>query len=194
MAHTYDLVLQASAPGEAAPVAALVSALTARGATLSSEGRGIWKLNDGELSIDPLLEEGQVKGLDVRIPLLDRTGLVEDAVKQLVEVAALVSGRLSDPQRGEAATLGSLAALVEEYLRMARYAGEYGAVSGALGLSSWAAPPQEDSSTLRWALLIGVFLIAAWAGWRTLNSISDANRAADEAPAAVDGAPKIPGK
>ncbi len=193
MAHTYDLLLQARTPGEVAPVAALVKVLSERGATLTPEGRGAWKLSDGEVTVEPLLEEGLVKGLDLRIPLLDRTGLLEDVVKQLVEVAERAEARLTDPQRGDVVALSTLSMVLEEYLRMARYAGEYGAVSGALGLSTWAAPPEEDSSALRWVLLIVVFVIAAWAGWRTINTIRDANRA-DEAPAAVDGTSKIPGQ
>ena len=193
MAHTYDLLLQASAPGEAVPVAALVSALSARGATLSPEGRGTWKLNDGEVTIEALFEDGQVKGLDVRVPLLDRTALVEDVVKQLVEVASLAEGRLTDPQRGEAAVMSSLSMLLDEYLRMARYAGEYGGVGGALGLSTWATPPEDDSSAFRWVLLIVVFLVAGWAGWRTINTIHNAHRPV-EPPAPMDGTPKIPGQ
>ena len=82
MAHTYDLLLQASAPGEAAPVAALVGALGARGATLSPEGRGTWKLNDGEVTIEPLFEEGQVKGLDVRVPIEHAQRLREALLKR----------------------------------------------------------------------------------------------------------------
>lgn len=194
MAHTYDLLLQARNPGEAAPVTTLVTALAGRGAVLSPEGRGSWKLSDGEVTIEPLVEEGSVKGLDVRVPLLDRTALVEDVVKQLVEVAQAAEGRLTDPQRGEAATLTSLSSVVDEYLRMARYAGEYGAVSGALGLSSWAAPPEEDSTALRWVLIVGVFLLALWAGWQTITSLSDSSAPPDEPPAAVNGAPKVPGK
>ena len=102
VAHTYDLLLQARAPGEVAPVAALVTALTAKGAVLTPEGRGTWKLNDGEVTVEPLLEEGVVKGLDVRVPLLDRTALVEDVVKLLIEVAQVAEGRITDPQRGDA--------------------------------------------------------------------------------------------
>jgi hypothetical protein len=194
VAHTYDLLLQARNPGEAAPVAALVTALTARGAQVNAEGRGLWKLNDGEVSIDPLLEEGLIKGLDVKVPLLDRTALIETVVKELVDIAQLAEGRLTDPQRGDTASMSGLSLLLEEYLRMARYAGEYGAVSGALGLSSYAAQPDDDSpSSLRWLLVVLVFSAALWAGWRTINTIRDANRP-DDAPAAMDGAPKVPRK
>ena len=194
VAHTYDLLLQGLKPGEAAPVAALVAALTARGAVVNAEGRGSWKLNDGEVSIDALLEEGQVKGLDVKVPLLDRTALIETAVKELVDIAQAAEGRLTDPQRGDVASMNTLSLLLEEYLRMARYAGEYGAVSGALGLSTYAARPDDDSpSPVRWLLVACVFFAALWAGFRTINTIRDANRP-DEPPAAMDGAPKVPRK
>lgn len=194
MAHTYDLLLQASTPGEAAPVAALVTAMTARGASLSPEGRGVWKLADGEVAIEPLLEEGIVKGLDVRVPMLDRTALLEEIVKALVDVAEAAGGRVTDPQRGEAVTLISFSPLVDEYLRMARYAGEYGAVSGALGLSTWAAPPEEDSTALRWVLIAAVFLLAGWAGWATIDAIRAASAPPEKPPAALNGPPKVPGK
>lgn len=190
MAHTYDLLLQARTPGEVAPVAALVTALSAKGAVLTPEGRGTWKLNDGEVTVDPLLEEGVVKGLDVRVPLLDRTALVEDVVKLLIDVAQAAEARITDPQRGDAVSLTTLAMLLEEYLKMARYAGEYGAVSGALGLSTWASPPEEDSSAVRWVLLICVFVVALWAGWRTINSIRDANQPPEEERAPMDVTPK----
>lgn len=193
VAHTYDLLLQAKNPGEAAPVAALVAALMSRGAQVNSAGSGTWKLTEGEVTVDPLVEEGVVKGLDVRVPLLDKTGLIESVLKALVDVAEEARGRVTDPQRGDAATMLGLSALLEEYLRMARYAGEYGAVSGALGLSTWAAPPEEDSSALRWVLLGFVFAVALWAGWRTINAVRDANRP-EETPAPMNGTPKVPGK
>lgn len=194
MAHSYDLLLQARAPGEVAPVAALVTALTARGAQLSPEGRGLWKLPDGEVTIEPLLEEGTVKGIDVRVPMLDRTALMEEVVKALVEVAALCEGRITDPQLGQAVTLTTMSHLLEEYLRMARYAGEYGGVSAALGLSTWAAPPEEDSTALRWVMIVAVFVFAAWAGWGAINAIRDASSTPEEAPPAMNGSPKVPRK
>jgi hypothetical protein len=179
VAHTYDLLLQARTPGEAAPVAALVTALTAKGAVLTPEGRGTWKLSEGEVTVDPLLEEGVVKGLDVRVPLLDRTALVEDVVKALLEVAQAAEGRVTDPQRGDALSPGGGSALVEEYLKMARYAGEYGAVSGALGLSTWAQPPEEDSG-IRWLMMIGVFAAALWLAWTGINAWREAHRPREE--------------
>jgi hypothetical protein len=192
VAHTYDLLLQARTLGEAAPVASLVTALLARGAKLDSAGRGVWKLSD-EVVIEPLLEEGQVRGLDVRVPLLDKTLLIEEVVKNLTEVAEGCEARVTDPQRGDAVTIGTLGLVLEEYLRMARYAGEYGGVSGALGLSSYGTPPEEDSTALRWVLIVGVFLIAVWASWNAIDAMREANRP-EEPPAPMNGPPKIPGK
>lgn len=192
MAHSYDLVLQAKTPGEPAPVAALVTALLARGAKVDEQGRGTWKLPDGEVTLEPLSEEGKVKGLDVRVPMLDKTGLLEEVVRVLAEVAAACDGRLTDPQRGAEAGAGSMALITEEYLRMARYAGEYGGEGGALGLSTWAQPP-EESSAGKWLLLIAVFAVALWVSFKTITNLRESS-GTDEAPAAVDGPPKIPGK
>ena len=192
MAHSYDLLLQAKTPGEPAPVAALVTALLARGATVDEHGKGKWKLPDGEVVIEPLSEEGKVKGLDVRVPMLDKTDLIEELVKQLVEVATAAEARVTDPQRGSDASIGSMASISEEYLRMARYAGEYGGVSEALGLSTWAAPP-EESSAGRWVLIAAVFAVAAWLAFKTLTNLRE-SAGPDETPAAMDGSTKIPGQ
>jgi hypothetical protein len=193
VANTYDLLLQAKNPGEPAPVAALVAALNARGATVNPEGRGTWKLTGGEVTVEPLFEEGIIKGVDLRVPLADSTTLLENTVKELVDLVALVDARLTDPQRGDSVTLTSLSSVVDEYLRMARYAGEYGGVSAALGLTSYAAPPESNSSTLRLLMIAGVFLVALWAGWRTIQAIREAANP-PEPPPAVDGAPKVPRK
>ena len=193
VAHTYDLLLQAKTPGEPAPLVALVTGLNARGAQVSPEGRGTWKLRGGEVTIEPLFEEGSIKGLDVRVPLLDQTTLMESVVKDLVEVIVPAEARLTDPQRGDSVTLTSMSSVVDEYLRMARYAGEYGGVSGALGLSTWAAPPENDSTTLRWLMIGAVFLFALWAGWRTITAIREASTPV-EPPPAMNGPPKVPRK
>lgn len=190
MAHSYDLVLQARTPGEPAPVAPLVTALLARGAKVDEAGRGTWKLPDGEVVIEPLSEDGKVKGIDVRVPMHDKTNLLEEVVKQLAEVAVACEARLTDPQRGSEAGVGSLPSISEEYLRMARYAGEYGGESAALGLSTWAQPP-EESGIGKWALIFAVFAVAMWIGWKALTNIRESS-GPDETPAAMDASTKIP--
>jgi hypothetical protein len=196
MGHSYDLLLQAGQPGEAVVLGPLVVALQERGAQLSPEGVGTWRLPGGELSISPVLEAGAVKALDVGVPFLESTELFDAAVKELTELAERTQTRVMDPQRGEVVRVGASG---DEYLRMARYAGEYGGVSSALGLSTWAAPPQEDSSSLRWLLIGLVFVVALYSGWRAVtvyreSRAADAADRAGQAPRPVDAPPKVPGQ
>ncbi len=196
MQHSYDLLLQGKSPGDAVPLDGLIAALGARGATLSPEGRGTWKLAEGEVDIAPLMEAGTVKGLDVRVPFHDQTALVEAVAKELVDLSAATGTRLTDPQRGDSVTLTSLSAVIDEYLRMARYAGEYGGVGAALGLSTHvSATSDRDSSSFRWLLVLMVFLMAVYAGFRTIEGLRAAREAAtEEAPGPVNGPPKVPRK
>lgn len=193
MAHTYDLLLQAQEPGGAPPIPAFVEALLARGAKVSPEGNGSWKLPAGEVSVSVLIEEGAPRGLDVRVPMKDTTTLVEEVARELVELAEATKGRVTDPQRGATVSLTNFAAMVDEYLRVARYAGEYGADSGAIGLTSYAKPLDDDSTSLRWLLAVGVFIAAIWISWKTINAVQEATLGGD-APATLDGATKLPGK
>lgn len=196
MQHSYDLLLQGTNPGDPVPLDQLVAGLKDRGAQLSADGRGLWKLSGGEVTISPLQEDGGLKGLDVRVPYLGSSDLLETVLRELVDVAEAAQARVLDPQRGEAATLTTLSSVANEYLRLGRYAGEYGGVSEALGLSTWAATPDEESSSsFRWLMILAVFSVALYVGWRTISSIR-ANRdpAAQEAPGPVDVTPKVPGK
>ncbi len=172
MLRSYDFVLQAVTPGDAPPVDAFVVALSGRGAELDAQGRGVLKVPQGQVDVAPLLENGALAGLDVRVPFHEKTELLEAVLKVLVDVAEVSQARLLDPQRGESASLGNFSSIVDEYLRMARYAGEYGGVSEALGLSTMAIAPEEDSaSSVRWLLLLAAFVIALYAGWRTVVTL-----------------------
>ena len=73
---------------------------------------------------------------------------------------------------------------------MARYAGEYGGVSEALGLSSWAAPPDASGGSGRWVLAIVVFLMALYAAFQLVAAFQRST-APDEPPGAMDGPPKV---
>lgn len=193
MAHTYDLVLQAATPGEAPPLDAFLAALKARGATLSDSGHGAWKLPEGEVSVSVLLEEGAKKGVDVRVPMKDSSTLLEAVALALVDIAAEAKGAVSDPQRAASVSHANLPAMVDEYLRLARYAGEYAGDGGSIGLTSYARPLDTDTGTAKWLGIVVVFVIALWVTWRVVTDLQTA-ALADEAPAEVDGATKIPGK
>ena len=89
------------------------------------------------------------------------------------DVAAVSEAKLMDPQRGSVPTLANFSATLDEYLRMARYAGEYGGVSEALGLSSLAKPLDEDTRNVRWLLAIAVFLVALYGAWKSVVTLRD---------------------
>lgn len=187
--RSYDLLLQAKTPGEPFLREPVVAALVAAGAKLDAEGRGTWRLPKGDVEVAPLLEAGAVLGLEVRVPLSDRAELLDAAVKALVELAGPASVRLLDPQRGSEVDPGSLAAMTEEFFRLARHAGEYGGVSEALGLSSWAQPEESSSATSRVLLALGAFLLALYVSWRIASTLLDSE---PEAP--VDPPAKVLGQ
>ncbi|MFZ5441602.1 MAG: hypothetical protein ACOZQL_16465 [Myxococcota bacterium] len=196
MQHTYDLLLQPGAVGEPLVLGPVVAALQERGAQLSDDGRGTWRLPDGEVTVSTVLEDGAVRSLDVRVPFHDTAALFDATVRELTELAEKTGTRVMDPQRNEVVLAGASS---DEYLRMARYAGEYGGVSTALGLTSYAAPPREDTGSLRWILMMAVFVVALYSGWRAItvfreSRAADAAERAAQSPRPVDGTPKVPGK
>lgn len=167
MQHSYDLVFQSMTAGQAISLEPLVQALNGRGATIAQDGRGTWKVDGGEIAIAPVMENGAVLGLDLRSPFTEKTKLIEDLVKTVCDVAEPLQLRVLDPQRGDVVSITSLGSVLDEYLKMARYAGEYGGVSEAVGLTSYAAPrPEEDSGSLRWVAVVAVFAVALYLGWR----------------------------
>lgn len=180
MLRSYDLVLQSRTPGEPAPLDQLLVALSGRGAQLDAKGNGVLKVDRGEAAVSPVLENGVTVGLDVRVPFHEKLELLESIFKVLVDVAEVSEARLLDPQRNETATHAGFTATTDEYLRMARYAGEYGGVSEALGLSSMGVQPEENSGSVRWLMAVAVFLVALYAGWRTVNTIREARLRAEE--------------
>lgn len=178
--RSYDFVLQAATQGDPAPLDGLVVALSGRGAELTAQGQGVLKVAGGEATVQPVLENGVTLGLDVRVPFHEKTELLEAVLKVLVDVAEVSQARLLDPQRGETASLGNFSSITDEYLRMARYAGEYGGVSEAIGLSTMATAPDEDTgASVKWLLLLAAFLVALYAGWRTVVTFREAREQAE---------------
>lgn len=178
--RSYDFVLQARVQGEPAPLDSLVVALSARGAQLDARGEGVLKVSSGEAAVRPVLENGVTIGLDVRVPFHEKTEQLENVFRVLVDVAEVSEAKLLDPQRGEVASHAGFGATTEEYLRLARYAGEYGGVSEALGLTSIAAMPEENPTSIRWLMVLAVFVVAVYAGWRTVSTIRDNRALAEE--------------
>ncbi len=187
--RTYDLLVQSREPGEPFPREAAVAALTAAGARFDEHGRGAWRLPAGELELGPMLENGAWLALEVKVPLSDKTELLEAAVRALCDVAEQAPLRVIDPQRGEPVSVTGLGSMASEFFRLARHAGEYGGVSEALGLSSYASEAPRDSGSTRALLALVVFVLALYATWRTATALLD-----DEAEAPVDAPAKVLGK
>lgn len=180
--RTYDFVLQPAETGQPLDPHAVIEGLRARGASLGEDGSGTWKVGRAEVTLALLKENGQPHGYDVRLPFLDDTGPLEEVLTQLVELAETLALRIGDPQRGELASLAALSSIIDEYLRMAKYAGEYGGVSEALGLSSYASEPDDAGGTFRWLAILVVLAVALYAGFRFFTVTNAAPDEDDELP------------
>lgn len=191
MLRTYDLLLLAKAPEEPFELAAALEALTQAGGRLDAEGRGEWRLPAGVVEVLPSREGAELRGLELRVPLKDTTDLLEATVRAVAELPGAAERRFVDPQRGELASPESLGSLVSEYLRLARHAGEYGAVSEALGLTTYAQELPSVSASSRVLLGLVAFFFALYVSWRVASAVM---ADADEAEAPVDAPAKVPGK
>jgi hypothetical protein len=175
-------------PGEAFPLDALCSALTARGAHLSATGSGTWKHAGGEVDIAPLMEAGALTGLDFHVPYRETTTLVDAVAAALLELAQEHGVRATDPQRNDTVSLAGLSALDDEYLRLGRYAGEYGGVSEALGLSTSYASVDDTSGLPWWPWALLVFVLTLWGAFKVFSPPRS------ESPGEVHLSPKIRGQ
>jgi hypothetical protein len=129
-------------------------------------------------------------GLELRVPLKDTTELLQAVVKATAELLGAADRRFIDPQRGEAASPDALNSMVGEYLRLARHAGEYGAVSEALGLTSYAQELPSTSASSRVLLGLVVFVVALYLSWRVASAFilgADESEAPMNLPAKVGG-------
>lgn len=189
MLRSYDLLIQAKTPGKPFARELALGALAKAGATLDAEGRGAWRLPKGEVEVSPLTEGGACVGLEVKVPLSDRTDLLEAVVRALADVVEQGPVRAVDPQRSAEASVTGLASMTDEFFRLARHAGEYHGVSEAVGLTSYAQPPETFSTTSRLLGALLAFLVALYASWRIVSSLLEGE---PEAP--VDPPAKVLGK
>ena len=169
MQTTYDLVLQPMAPGEAMDVAPLQGVIRERGGVTRPDGALLWKLDAGEVVTWPLKEAGQITGLEVKVPFSDRTELLSQAIRAAVEVAKSLGLRVIDPQLQRTIQDVDVTAVTEEYLRMARYAGQYYGIGDALpsGLST---PGEEGMSpVMKGVLALLVMAVCAWAAYQAFS-------------------------
>ena len=79
-----------------------------------------------------LRENGQWIATEVRVPLLDSSELVREAVRKVGELAKEAEVRFFDPQLGQELSARSEGVVVDQYQRTARYAAEMGGLASAM--------------------------------------------------------------
>lgn len=166
MQTSYDLVLQAGAPGTALEVAPVEAAIRERGGITRGDGALVWRFPQGDAVALPLKEAGVVTGLELKVPFSDRTDLLATVLTSGVELARTLNLRLVDPQLARTVLEADAGAVTDEFLRIARYAGQYYGIGDALPMA--VAPTQEEglSPTTRAVLIVLVFAVAMAAAYQ----------------------------
>ncbi|MFZ5470837.1 MAG: hypothetical protein ACOZIN_15535 [Myxococcota bacterium] len=159
----YELLFQsadAAVPFDSEPVDALLSA---RGVAERPDGVRIWKLENGEVEVRPLVEGGRRLGTELRLPLSHRLELVREVVVEGAALAAQAKVQLFDPQLCKGIGADDEGLVADQYLRTARYAGEYAGVSEAVD-ASFAGPLPGEMKPVTKLLLGGaaVLVLLYW--------------------------------
>lgn len=166
MQTSYDLVLQAVASGAPLEVAPVEAAIRERGGVTRGDGALVWRFPAGEVVALPLKEAGVVTGLELKVPFSDRTELLANVLTSGVELARALSLRLVDPQLARTVLEADAGAVTDEFLRIARYAGQYYGIGDALPMA--VAPSQDAgmSPVVRAVLMVLVFAVAMAAAYQ----------------------------
>lgn len=154
----YELLLQSAEPGAPFDPAPVEAALVAHG---YAAGEPSWKLSNGNVEVQPLLEGGKQVAVELRIPLSDRLELIREAVTVAAEVASEAGARLVDLQLSRAVGAHDAEAVADQYFRTAQYAGEMMGVSEAV-MASFAPEPEGMSRTVKVMLGLGAFLLVLY--------------------------------
>lgn len=169
MAHGYDLLLQAAAPGEPFDLAAVERQLEVHGAVRRPDGGLVWRFDAGEVEVRRLQENGVPVATELRVPLSDRPALLGEVLEAAAKVALEAKARLVDPSLNRAVGPDDVGAVVSSFLGAARYAAELQGVSEAL--SAGFSPTSRGGVTgasLFWLALV-IFLVAGWLGWSLMH-------------------------
>lgn len=111
------------------------AALEKRGVKFNPDGSASWRLKAGEVEVRPLVEGGKRIATEVRVPLLEKTDLMREALAESSSIAEEAQVRLMDPQLARPVSIKDDGAISDQYFKTAKYAGEMMGVSEALGAS-----------------------------------------------------------
>ena len=128
----YELLLQPLEAGthyDPEPVEAL---LTARGIHHRTDGSRMWRLKNGDVEVRRLAEGGVVVATELKVTLSDKTDLIGELVREAVVLAGEAGLRVVDPSLAKTLSEKDDGLVTDNYLRTARYAGEYMGVSEAV--------------------------------------------------------------
>lgn len=153
----YDLLLQPPTRDLPFDEGAFARAMEARSLPRGPDGAWVLSLMGTGLEISAVREAGAVVAMQVRVPLSGRTEPLAAALAWALEVAGPLHLRVLDPQVNAVVTSATGGASREEFLRQARYAGEFGGLSEAFDALPPPAPPAGFSATTRVLLGLLVF-------------------------------------
>ncbi len=129
----YELLLQAEA-GVPYDPSRVDAALATRGA-VEKNGVRTWRLESVEVEVRPLVEGGRLIATELRLPLSAKLDGVRELVVEGCELAAEAGVKLFDPQLAKVLTPADEGLVSDQFLRNARWAGEYLGVSEAVDQS-----------------------------------------------------------
>lgn len=155
----YELLLQAE-PGQPFDAEAVDAALAERGVSAAATTERLWRLPSGDVEVRGLVEQGTPRATELRVPLSHRDELVRELLPAALEVAQAARVRLFDPQLCRALTAADQGALLAQYERLARYAGQYGGESSAV-LIGFQEPEGGLRPGTKVALALGALLLLA---------------------------------
>lgn len=154
----YELLLQPAAPGAPYEPGSVEALLREQGLVERPDGTRLWRLKSGEVEVEPVTEGGRQVATGLRIPLRAETDLVREALVAGAALAEQARVRLFDLQLLREVQARDEGAVVDQYLRTARYAGEMMGVSEAL----WASIPPPDDRLLSPGVKVALGVIAAF--------------------------------
>lgn len=170
MQTSYDLVLQASAPGTALDVEPVQAAIRERGGITRGDGALVWRFPMGDVVTLPVKEAGVVTGLELKVPFSDRTELLAALMTAAVELARAQNLRLVDPHLARTVLDADTSAVTDEFLRIARYAGQYYGLGDALPMAATGPSAEEGMSPVTKGLLaLLVFAVAMAAAYQLFS-------------------------
>ena len=162
MAAGYELLIQPKAPHAAHDAQAVESALEALGARRRPDGTLMWPFGLHTVEVICLAEGDKVLASEVRVPLSEKTDLLKTVLRGASALADQLGLRVVDPHLMKEVTEADAERVATEFLSLARYAGQYMAVSEAVIASYGPAEPTGLKPGTKLMLVLFGGLVVLW--------------------------------